>query len=421
MTIAIAGTGYVGLITAVSLASIGHNVVCVDVSKERIKMLNEFKEPFYEPGLREIRYKYRDKLSFTTDYKTTYEKASVIFICVGTPEDSHGQANLEYVMDVVNQVEKHAKAGAILVVKSTVPVGTCRFIQAALKGKHIYVGSNPEFLAQGTAIRDTLEAARIVIGAKEEYVLGNLENLYKDLNQPIVKTSWESAEMIKYTANNFLALKISYTNEIANLCEAFGADIEDVMKAVGMDPRIGDKFLQAGIGYGGSCFPKDTKALVFQAKKRFKKLSTIESAIVVNETQKYRLIDKAYKYVSSFQGKKVAVLGVTFKPGTDDLREAPSIPNIKRLKDLGANIKVWDPLVKDCIDGVEFCDTINQALNGAEICFIFTEHDEIKAMSTREFQVMKTPIVMDGRNCFPLEKFKFSDVLYDSIGRQVPL
>lgn len=428
MKIAVAGTGYVGLVTGVCLASKGHEITCVDIVSEKIEKMKAGIPPIYENGLSELMQKNMSRLKFTTDYQSAYRDAQVIFIGVGTPEKKDGSANLSYVFQVARQIAESAERNCVVVVKSTVPIGTNdkieQYIHAHLKHKiQVDIASNPEFLAQGTAVYDTLHASRIVIGAEKENVKNILVEVYKDFDAQILTTDRRSAEMIKYASNDFLALKVSYINEIANLCEKVGANITDVAKGMGYDHRIGSRFLNAGIGYGGSCFPKDTKALSWFASFNDNELKTIKAAIEVNESQKLKLIKKAKRYYDDFTGLTVAVLGLTFKPGTDDLREAPSLVNIPIMLEDGARIKTWDPIGvnnfrKIYPENIDYCDTIKEALNDADICFIFTEWDEIKNMDVRLFETcMKTPIVLDGRNCFDLNMFKDIHILYDSIGR----
>lgn len=429
MNIAVAGTGYVGLVTGVCLAEHGHMVTCVDVDQEKVEMMSKGISPIYEPGLDELMLKNMEKLNFTTDYAKAYQKAEVIFIGVGTPEKRDGSANLGFVYEVAGQIADSIEHNCVIVVKSTVPIGTNDKIEAFIK-EHlvhdvkVWVASNPEFLAQGTAVRDTLHASRIVIGVEEEKPGMILQEVYKNFDAPKLVTNRRSAEMIKYASNDFLALKISYVNEIANLCEIVGADIEDVTKGMGFDGRIGNQFLRAGIGYGGSCFPKDTKALSWLASFNDNEIKTIKAAIEVNENQKYRLVKKARKYYEEFKGLTVAVLGLTFKPGTDDLREAPSLVNIPVLLDDGASVRAWDPVgverfKKKCTGNIQYCDSIEDTLKDADICFIFTEWPQVKELDPHIFAAcMKHPIILDGRNCYELERMEQAGVIYESIGRR---
>lgn len=430
MKVAVAGTGYVGLVTGVCLAENGNYVTCVDVDKIKIDKMNQGISPIYEPELEELMNKNKEKLTYTTDYASAYKDADVIFIGVGTPEKKDGSANLSYVYQVAEQIAETIKKDCVIVVKSTVPIGTNDKIENMIRNKlrhnvKVSIASNPEFLAQGTAVRDTLHASRIVLGVEDKFAEDTLKAVYSGfLNVPLVITNRKSAEMIKYASNDFLALKISYINEIANLCEIVGADIEDVAKGMGYDNRIGDRFLNAGIGYGGSCFPKDTKALSWVASYNDVELKTVKAAIEVNEQQKLKLLKKSRKYYTDFHNLTVAVLGLTFKPGTDDLREAPSLVNIPIILDDGAIVKAWDPVGIDNFkkkfpEQIIYCNTIYDTLKDADICFIFTEWPEVKALIPDDFlQTMKKPIVLDGRNCLDLKTFSLSEVIYESIGRQ---
>lgn len=428
MKIAVAGTGYVGLVTGVCLASKGHDVTCVDVDEQKVAVMKQGISPIYEPGLSELMKENMERLTFTTDYKMAYKDAEVIFIGVGTPEKKDGSANLSYVYKVIQQIAESVERECVVVVKSTVPIGTNDKIETYLFDhlKHdikIHIASNPEFLAQGTAVKDTLNASRIVIGAESDYARNILEKVYEKFDVPKVVTNRRSAEMIKYASNDFLALKISYVNEIANLCEIVGADIEDVTKGMGFDSRIGNKFLNSGIGYGGSCFPKDTKALSWLASFNDNEIKTIKAAIEVNESQKFKLIKKARKYYEDFSGLTVAVLGLTFKPGTDDLREAPSLVNIPIMLEDGAKVKAWDPVGVENYkrfypNEIQYCDTIENTIEDADICFIFTEWREVKEMDVLLYKaLMRHPIVLDGRNCYKLDQFEGTGITYDSIGR----
>lgn len=429
MKITVVGTGYVGLVTGVCLAEHSHNVTCVDVDEKKVKVMEEGISPIYEPGLEILMKKNRERLSFTTDFSQAYRDAEVIFICVGTPEKQDGSANLKYIFEVAEQISKMIERDCVIVIKSTVPIGTNEKVENYIRTKlkhtiKVSIASNPEFLSQGTAVQDTLYASRIVIGVEDDFARVALEKVYEDFDAPKLITNRKSAEMIKYASNDFLALKISYINEIANLCEIVGADIEDVTAGMGYDKRIGASFLNAGIGYGGSCFPKDTKALHWLANFNDYELKTIKAAIETNENQKYKLIKKAHKYYETFQGLTVAILGLTFKPGTDDLREAPSLISIPILLEDGCHLKVWDPAGMENYKKMypyelEYCHSIEDALYEADLCLIFTEWDEIKKLDTTIFErVMRTPIIIDGRNCFSLLSFEGKQVVYESIGRK---
>ena len=429
MKIAVAGTGYVGLVTGVCLAEHGHQVTCVDIDEEKIARMRQGVSPIYEPGLEELMKKNRERLFYTTDTCEAYRDAEVVFIGVGTPEKKDGSANLRYVFQAAEQIAAAACRDCVVVVKSTVPIGTNEKVEELVRRKArpgitLSVASNPEFLAQGTAVADTLHASRIVIGVEDEASGEVLRRVYEDFDAPLLVTNRRSAEMIKYASNDFLALKISYINEIANLCETVGADIEDVARGMGYDSRIGNKFLQAGIGYGGSCFPKDTKALSWLARFNDNELKTIKATIEVNENQKFKLVKKARRYYDDFRGLTVAVLGLTFKPGTDDLREAPSLVSIPILLDDDARVKAWDPVgvenyKKHYPTQIEYCATPQETLDGADLCLIFTEWPEVKALAPADFRErMRRAIVIDGRNCYPLRAMEGQGVTYDSIGRR---
>ena len=436
MNIAVAGTGYVGLVAGVCFAEVGHNVTCVDVDEEKVKVMENGISPIYEDGLEELMKKNNatGRLHYTTDFKSAYANADAIFIGVGTPEMPDGSANLSYIATVCRQIAESVVHDCLVVVKSTVPVGTNdkveQFIKDFLdKDIKIEVASNPEFLAQGTAVRDTLHAARIIIGTESKEAEAKLMEIYEPFGLPIVSVKRRSAEMIKYACNDFLALKISYMNDIANLCELVGADIEDVAKGMSYDARIGERFLNAGIGFGGSCFPKDTKALKFLAKQHGYELKTVEACVDVNTKQKTRLFEKAKDRMITFDGLKVAVLGLTFKAGTDDLREAPSSENIKLLLEQGADIFAYDPAGiprakqqfaegKNGRGSITYVNDPKEALDKANICFVFTEWEQIKNVKPTEYkELMKTPLVYDGRNIYAVEDMKKAGVEYYSIGR----
>lgn len=429
--IVVAGTGYVGLVAGVCFAEVGHNVICVDTNEEKIQLMKRGICPIYEQDLEELMKKnYKEgRLDYTIDYKSAYKNADAIFIGVGTPEQPDGSANLSYVATVSRQIAENVEKDCLVVVKSTVPIGTNDKVEQFIKDSlvndvKIEVASNPEFLAQGTAVKDTLKAKRIIIGTESKEAEKMLREIYEPFNLPIVSVNRRSAEMIKYASNDFLALKISYMNDIANLCELVGADIEDVAKGMSYDDRIGANFLKAGIGYGGSCFPKDTKALKYLAKQHGYKLRTVEAAVDVNSEQKIKLFQKASDRMITFAGLKVAVLGLTFKPGTDDLREAPSINNIELLLKSGANnIYAYDPVGEENYKKIyptqiNYVKTPEEALKGANICFIFTEWNEIKQICPEQYkELMKTPLVYDGRNIYDVQEMKNKGVEYYSIGR----
>lgn len=430
MKIAVAGTGYVGLVAGVCFAEVGHNVICVDVDEKKVEVMKAGVSPIYEQDLEELMQRNYEagRLDYTTDYHNAYRDAEAIFIGVGTPEQPDGSANLSYIATVARQIAENVERDCLVVVKSTVPVGTNDKVEQFIHDFQthdvkIEVASNPEFLAQGTAVRDTLHAARIIIGTESKSAEEKLMEIYRPFNLPIVSVSRRSAEMIKYASNDFLALKISYINDIANLCELVGANIEDVTKGMSYDARIGNKFLYAGIGFGGSCFPKDTKALSWLARENGYELKTVEAAISVNRAQKLSLYKKAEKRLITFDHLKVAVLGLTFKEGTDDLREAPSLENIPLMMEKGADIFAYDPVgipnfKNKFPQGIAYVDSAIDALKDANVCFIFTEWSEFKKITPETFKkVMKTPLVYDGRNLFDPKEMKKAGVEYYSIGR----
>jgi len=436
LRITVAGTGYVGLVAGVCFAEKGHDVTCVDVDENKVKMMESGKSPIYEEGLEELMRKNNatGRLHYTTDYKSAYKDAEAIFIGVGTPEQPDGSANLSYIATVSRQIAESVEQDCLVVVKSTVPVGTNdkveQFIRDFLRRDvKIEVASNPEFLAQGSAVHDTLHAARIIIGTESKEAEEKLKKIYEPFGLPIVSVNRRSAEMIKYACNDFLALKISYMNDIANLCELVGADIDAVAEGMSYDARIGAKFLNAGVGYGGSCFPKDTKALKYLARQNGYRLRTVEAAVDVNAEQKTKLFYKASNRMITFQNLKVAVLGLAFKAGTDDLREAPSLDNVQLLLESGANLYAYDPVASDNFkkkypEGqiekgtIQYVQTPEEALDGADICFIFTEWGEIKAVAPQIFkEKMQIPLVYDGRNIFSIDEMKEAGVEYYSIGR----
>lgn len=437
MNIAVAGTGYVGLVAGVCFAEVGHDVTCVDIDEKKVEMMSQGISPIYEQDLEKLMKKNNEagRLHYTIDYKEAYKKAQAIFIGVGTPERPDGSADLSYIATVARQIAESVENDCLVVVKSTVPVGTNDKVEQFIKDflvndVKVEVASNPEFLAQGTAVKDTLCAARIIIGTESDTARKILEEIYEPFNLPIVSVGRRSAEMIKYACNDFLALKISYMNDIANLCELMGADIEDVARGMSYDRRIGDRFLSAGIGYGGSCFPKDTKALRYLAKENGYTLRTVEAAVDVNNDQKIKLYKKAAKRMITFSGIKVAVLGLTFKPGTDDIREAPAIDNVEMLLKNGADVFAYDPVGGENFKKrfpeksgsgngkITYAGTALEAIKDAEICFIFTEWNEIKEVKPEEYKkLMRVPLVYDGRNIYNPEDMRKAGIEYYSIGR----
>ncbi|TYR80145.1 UDP-glucose/GDP-mannose dehydrogenase family protein [Priestia megaterium] len=431
MKISVAGTGYVGLVTGVCLAEIGHDVICYDVDKVKIEQLKSGHLPIYEPLLEEsIERNIRAKrLHFTSSPLEAYTQAEIVYIAVGTPEKIDGAANLDYVNSAAKEIATYVQKDVIVVTKSTVPFGTNKQLKELMNAHKRYpikvdVASNPEFLREGSAVHDTFHGDRIVIGAESEEVASVIEKINEPFKIPIIKTSIESAEMIKYAANAFLAMKITFVNEIANLCEYIGADIQDVANGIGTDQRIGKKFLRAGIGYGGSCFPKDTHALLHLSHNFNYPFSILESVIHVNHHQQMRLYEKAKSMALSFFQKKVVVLGLTFKPNTDDIREAPSLRMIEVLLEEGAVVTVYDPAAMKAVeqifgDRLTYAKSALEAIEGVDAVFIVTEWDEIKEISFSSYLLrMKQPLIFDGRNCYQVEQAKKYPVTYVSIGRE---
>lgn len=405
-------------------------MVGVDIDEAKVESLNRGECPIFEPGLAELLDGNRERLTFTTDCERAYGAAQVIFISVPTPEKADGSANLKHVFAAVEQIARSIASDCVIAMKSTVPIGTGDRVQHQLDGLldgtglRAEVVSNPEFLSQGTAVEDMLHASRIVIGTESERARDVMARVYESFDSPVLFMNRRSAEMVKYASNDFLALKIAYVNEIANLCDMLGADVDEVSRGMGADPRIGDKFLRAGIGYGGSCFPKDTKALHWLSNFHDREIKTVKAAIEVNAKQKLMLLKKAQRYYPDLEGLTVAVLGLAFKPGTDDLREAPSLENVAVLLDAGAAVKAWDPCAVENFkrqypSEVTYCETIEDALQDADLCLIMTEWPEVMQLAPSVFaETMRHPIVLDGRNCYPVESMDGCGIVYESIGRR---
>ncbi|MGD8628652.1 MAG: UDP-glucose/GDP-mannose dehydrogenase family protein, partial [bacterium] len=378
--ICVTGSGYVGLVTGACLADFGNRVRCVDVDERKIESLNDGKVPFYEPGLEEIvkRNMEKGRLTFSTDVVEGIEGSTVVFCAVGTPMSKDGEADLSYVEMVARTVAEHLNDYKIVVMKSTVPSGTCNIVEGIIKensksGQPVDVVSNPEFLREGSAVEDFMKPDRIVLGASNERALKVMKEIYRPLvlqDVAVVETDVRTSEMIKYASNAFLATKISFINEIANLCERVGADVSTVSRAMGLDTRIGPRFLRAGAGYGGSCFPKDTHALVKTARKAGYELRVVESVIAVNRDQRYLMVEKIDKALGGVKGKTIALLGLSFKPNTDDLRDAPSLDMARELMKRGAEIKVFDPvsmdLAREILKDVKYCEDEFDAVKGVD-------------------------------------------------------
>ncbi len=432
MKICIIGTGYVGLVSGTCFAELGNNVICVDINKEKITKLNNGNVPIYEPGLEELILKNckQKRLKFSTDLSSSIKKSDIIFICVGTPTSKkNNQANLKYVYNVSNIIKKNINKYKVIVTKSTVPVTTGDKIENILnvkKNKNKYdIVSNPEFLREGEAIRDFLYPDRVVIGTKST----KANNIMKNLYLPIIKkknryfhTSRRAAELIKYASNAFLATKISYINEIANLCEKSNIDVKEVAIGMGLDERIGGRFLRAGPGYGGSCFPKDTRALVTTAKKFKTNLSIIKSVINSNEKRNKILFSRILKIMNNkLINKKITFLGVTFKAGTDDMRESPSLKIIPTLSRRGAKINYYDPTGEKHnfykLKNVKFHNNIIDACKNSDLLIIHTEWNEFKQINFKKLVKKKKFKVFDMRNLYSVSKMKKNNVKYFGIGR----
>ena len=430
--IVIAGTGYVGLVAGVCFAAVGHDVCCVDVDEKKVASMQAGIAPIYEANLTEylISGLESGRLRFTTDDAGAYADADAIFIGVGTPEQPDGSADLSYIAAVCRRIAAHVTRDCLVVVKSTVPVGTNDKVEQTIRENlkrdvKVMVASNPEFLAQGRAVWDMMHAQRIVIGTEEAEAEALLREIYAPFGQPIVAVSRRSAEMIKYACNDFLALKISYMNDIANLCELVGANVDDVAEGMRHDARIGAKFLNAGVGYGGSCFPKDTKALQHLAREHGYTLRTVEAAVAINAAQKVRLFEKAKHRVMSFDKLRVAVLGLAFKPGTDDLREAPSLDNIRLLIEAGAVVTAYDPVAMDNTRSaigqhpdVSYAKDGYGALQGADALLLVTEWPVFRKPDfERVMSLLKQPVIFDGRNQYSPDQLRRLGITLYSMGR----
>jgi UDPglucose 6-dehydrogenase len=419
--IGIFGAGWVGVVTGACFADLGHEVVVRDIVPERVEALRAGRIPFHEPGLAELLERNRERLSFTLD-AADLAPTTVLFVCVGTPPTYSGDADLSAVWNVVDQLPEQDER-SLLVMKSTVPVGTGEKVREALDSRglaHVGYVSNPEFLAEGTAVGDFMRPDRVVVGAFAEADGETVTALYEPLGAPIVRSDVASAEMIKLAANAFLMTRISFINEIANVCEATGADVVKVAEGVGLDHRLGPHFLRAGIGWGGSCFPKDGVALKQLASNSGYHFQLLNAVIEVNELQKRRVIGKLEKHLGKLSGKTIALLGLAFKPNTDDLREAPSLVLASRLLAEGAEVRAWDPVAdaRRLLQGVTFCESVLEAVTGADAAVIVTEWDELRSLASAEARdAMKTPVIIDGRNLLDPEEARAAGFTYEGIGR----
>jgi UDPglucose 6-dehydrogenase len=434
MKIAVVGTGYVGLVTGTCLAETGNDVTCVDCDRKKIDVLNRGHIPIYEPGLAELvaRNVASGRLRFTTDLPSAAKNARLVFLAVGTPPGDDGSADLSAFWAVADQIAPHLNPRAIVICKSTVPVGTNAKLTARLKeltGRDVNVASNPEFLKEGMAIDDFMKPDRVVIGARSRETIDVLTDLYQPYlrtEKPLLAMSPESAEMTKYVANSLLSTKISFINEMANICELSGADINEVRRGIGHDSRIGFAFLFPGVGYGGSCFPKDVRALAALARSKNIEPSVLDAVHVVNERQKKVLAGKIEKHFGGrLSDKTVAVWGLAFKPGTDDIREAPSLSLIERLLELKATVRVHDPEAVDNVraiygDRLVYCQKRDDAILGADALVICTEWKQYVHPDFEEMRrIMRQPVIFDGRNLYAPRRMADAGFTYYSIGRPV--
>ena len=437
MNIAIVGTGYVGLVSGTCFAEMGVDVTCVDVNEQKIQALQAGEVPIYEPGLDEmvLRNQREGRLHFTTDLTTCLDNVEVVFSAVGTPPDEDGSADLSYVLEVARTVGKNLNHYVVLVTKSTVPVGTAKLVKAAIqeeldkRGVQVEydVASNPEFLKEGAAIKDFMSPDRVVVGIDSERAKEIMSKLYRPFllnNFRVIFTDIPSAEMIKYAANSMLATRISFMNDIANLCELVGADVNMVRKGIGSDTRIGNKFLYPGCGYGGSCFPKDVKALIKTAQKNGYTMQVLTAVEAVNEKQKRVLFDKLSKYYGGeLKGKVIALWGLAFKPETDDMREATALVLIDLLTAAGCTVKVYDPVaMKECKrrvgDKVVYATDMYDAALNADALLLLTEWKQFRLPSWGVVKKsMKSPLVIDGRNIYDPQEMEEAGIEYLSIGR----
>jgi len=420
-TIGIFGAGWVGLVTGGCFAELGHRVVVRDVVPERIESLRAGKLPFHEPDLPDVLKDNRERIRYTLDSDDLAE-AEILFICVQTPPTYSGDADLSYVWTAIEDLPRDDR-DRILVMKSTVPVGTGEKVRAALEARALtnvgYV-SNPEFLSEGRAVRDFMNPDRIVVGAFDEAHAHAVEALYASIEAPVVHTDIASAEMIKLASNAFLSTRISFINEIANVCELVGADVQAVAEGVGLDHRLGPHFFRAGVGWGGSCFGKDVSALKQLAGNSGYHFQLLAAVIEVNELQKRRVIAKLQKHLGKLRGKTIAVLGLAFKPNTDDLREAPSLVIASRLLAEGAHVRTWDPVAdaRERLQGATQCESVLDAVRGAEAAVIVTEWDELRTLASQDVrEAMARPLIIDGRNLLDPSETRRAGFAYEGIGR----
>lgn len=433
MNICVIGTGYVGLVTGTCFADFGVNVSCVDKDAAKIDMLKRGEIPIYEPGLKELVEKNvkENRLSFTTDLNSAIRNSLVIFIAVGTPPREDGSADLVYIEEVAATIAANLNGYKVIVTKSTVPVGTGSLIEKIIggqqAGEHKFdVTSNPEFLREGSAIEDFMRPNRVVIGARSQQAIAILKDLYSPLyliETPFVITNIETAELIKYASNAFLATKISFINEVANICELVGADVHMVAKGMGLDKRIGSKFLHPGPGYGGSCFPKDTLAITRIAKECGYTFKIVESVVEVNERQRHRMLEKIKAVTGPLKGKKICALGLAFKPNTDDIRESPAVDIVRLLVGEGATVRTYDPAAMEHAarvlpDGVTFCYDAYEAADGTDAVVILTEWNQFRKLDLVRIKgLLKSPKMIDLRNVYDPLSMRVMGFEYAGVGR----
>jgi UDPglucose 6-dehydrogenase len=431
MRIAVVGTGYVGLVVGACLAENGNNVVCVDKDLGKIEMLRAGRMPIYEPGLEEMvrRNHQEERLAFTNDLPGAVRESDIVFIAVGTPQGEDGSADLQHVLGVAHEIGRAITKYTVIVDKSTVPVGTAARVKAAIAAETAQpfsVVSNPEFLKQGAAIEDFMKPDRVVIGSEDERSGSLMKELYGPFTRtgaPIMMMDTASAELSKYAANSILATRISFMNEIANVCELVGADVDQVRRAIGSDRRIGNSFLFPGVGYGGSCFPKDVKALVRSSRDKGYEFKILEAVEAVNDAQKLRLVCKMQAHFGELKGRTIALWGLAFKPRTDDMREAPAISIANRLLELGAEVRAYDPEANDTARRlfgarIALCEKSYDAVNGADALAIVTEWNEFREPDFKRIkQLLKSPVVFDGRNIYSPGHMRALGFTYISIGR----
>jgi UDPglucose 6-dehydrogenase len=429
MNICVIGCGYVGLVTGAVFADLGNEVVCIDVLDERIQQLNQGIMPIYEPGLQEMvqRNQADRRISFSTSLEMGMDKAEIIFICVGTPPMENGATDLSQVEAAARGISRYLRRYTVIVNKSTVPVGTGDLVREIIEQNRrrdvdFDVVSNPEFLREGSAVQDALSPDRIVIGAPSRHVAMKLLELYATLGRPMLITDVHSAEMIKYASNAFLATKISFINAIANICEACGANVDDVARGMGFDPRISPDFLNAGLGFGGSCFPKDVESLIHTASKYGSEFTLLKSVLDINRERVEHFVDTICQGLGDIAGKTIGILGLAFKPNTDDMREAKSIEIIRRLLNEGAHLKAYDPAAmenaKRIFPDIVYCQSAYQTAEEADALVIVTEWREFKLLDMEKLRgLMKRPLIFDGRNIYNVERMVTAGFDYCSVGR----